>query len=114
MPTLRESTTAVVARGEPITDGYCSEPYEAGWAVEAILFSRLLVPPSNPVRGQWWVEISPDGIHWVTESPPQPMPLDSEHVVYYRLSHFGNWIRIRVALESTEPLQLLTTLHLKG
>ena len=40
---MRRSYTAVVARNEPLAGEWATEPYEAGWATEALFFVRLLV-----------------------------------------------------------------------
>ena len=64
MPVVRESTTAVVVRGERITQGFASEPYEAGWASEAIVF---LTGMDSAGGGTVSVQISPDGMHWIDE-----------------------------------------------
>ena len=76
---LRESHTAVVGRNEIWEGSAASEPYEAGWALEAIVWLRVLAvkgPTANvEARGQ----LSPDGFHWVgelslihTSEPTQP------------------------------------------
>ena len=38
MPELKESTTAVLLRGQGVNNGYTTEPYEVGWATEALFF----------------------------------------------------------------------------
>lgn len=113
MPSLRESTTAIVIRGEHVIDGFTSEPYEAGWAMEAILFLRVLVPRAEP-GGTAQVEISPDGMHWVGDGTALELPGESGEVSFQRIAHFGNWLRVRLAMPEGDTCQLLATLHLKG
>ena len=113
MPTLRESTTAVVIRGEHVADGFTSEPYEAGWAIEALLFLRLLVQPETSV-GHVWVEISADGFNWAADGEPVVLPKGEGEVTFRRIGHFGNWLRLRLEMAEGSTVQLLATLHLKG
>ena len=39
---LRESYTAIVERSEALRGSFATEPYECGWAGEAIFFVRIL------------------------------------------------------------------------
>lgn len=112
MPSLRESITAVIVRGEHVSHGFTSEPYEAGWAIEAILFLRVL--EDTPAGGHVQVEISPDGIHWASESAPIRLPSSAADVSFYRITHFGNWLRLKLYLPAERDVMLLATLHLKG
>ena len=70
---LPENITAIVARNERWSGEAASEPYEAGWAREAIIFVRALKEPEGPAAAAR-VEISPDGMHWVPEGTEGPMP----------------------------------------
>ena len=47
---LPHNATAVVARNETWTGKSASEPYECGWAREAIVFLRALDAPRNMAR----------------------------------------------------------------
>ena len=70
---LPENITAVVARNERWTGEAATEPYEAGWAREAVIFVRALKAPEGaPPLAR--VEISPDGMRWVPEGTEAPMP----------------------------------------
>lgn len=110
MPAVRESTSAVVVRGEQLVDGFVSEPYEAGWASEAIVF---VVGMDANTGGSIAVQISPDGILWVDEGLTITMP-GRQEVAFGRLAHFGNWIRIRVNAPNGTERRMMVTLHLKG
>lgn len=115
MPALRESTTAVVIRGEHVGDGFTSEPYEAGWAIEAILFLRVLQEAELAVaEARAFVEISPDGMHWAAAGEPLALPSSQGDVRFTRIGHFGNWLRVRLEMPGGASCQLLGTLHLKG
>ncbi len=110
MPVVRESTTAVIVRGERLADGFTSEPYEAGWATEAIVY---LVGMDGGKGGSVAVEISPDGMLWVDEGTKIEMPGDRQ-VAFGKITHFGNWLRIRAMVPAGTERRLLATLHFKG
>jgi hypothetical protein len=109
---LGESSTSVITRNETWRGDCASEPVEAGWAHEAIFFIRALQMPSGPMPHAF-VEISPDGMHWVREGTSAAMPEQTEVVVAIRVSHFGNWLRVRAILPEGSDCVVLVTLHLK-
>lgn len=110
---LRENITAILARNEIWTGNAATEPYEAGWAAEAVVFIRALKPPSGhqPVAR---IEISPDGMHWVDEGTRVDLPAGRDDVVFARLGCFGNWLRVVADFPDGSETCLLITLHLKG
>lgn len=109
---LRESTTAVVARGETWQGASATEPFEAGWATEAVVFLRLLEPPVGAMpRAR--IEISPDGMRWVDEGTSFAIPAAVEQLAVARVSNFGNWLRIAADLPEGAQATVLVTLHLK-
>lgn len=110
---LRENTTAILARNETWTGNAASEPFEAGWAIEALVFIRALKPPkgAQPIAR---VEVSPDGMHWVAEGTTIPLPATSDALSFAKIQHFGNWIRIVADFPTGSDNCVLVTLHLKG
>ena len=110
---LPESITAIVARNETWSGEAASEPYEAGWAREAIIFVRALKEPAGraPVA---WVEISPDGMHWMREGTTVQMPAAKDGVAAARVAHFGNWLRLAASFDEGAKSTVLVTLHLKA
>ena len=114
MARLSESTTAVIVRGETWAGAYASEPYEAGWAREAVLFLRLLKRDAALGLASARVQISPDGMSWVDEGSELPLPKDTVQTTFVRLTHFGNWLRIAGHLPDGASCQALATLHLKA
>jgi len=112
---LRESASAVVARNETWTGSAATEPYEAGWAGEAIVFVRALKAPafagSSPMAR---VEISPDGMRWVPEGTTFPLPGVPDEVTFARVRHFGQWLRIAADLGAGAEITLLVTWQLKA
>jgi hypothetical protein len=110
---LRESQTAVVARNERWTGAVATEPYEAGWAREAVLFVRAL-KDAEGAPGTARVEISPDGMRWAPEGTTFPLPKRADDVTFARVAHFGNWLRIAADLPDGAALTVLVTYHLKA
>lgn len=110
---LPESTTAVIARNELWKGRAATEPFEAGWAREAVIFIRALEDPVGR-QPKARVEISPDGIHWIPEGTEFDMPAGKNAIACARISHFGNWLRVSAELESGSNSTVLVTLHLKA
>jgi hypothetical protein len=90
---MKRVHTAVLERFGSFSADFATEPYEAGWADEAIFFIRVdAVEGTNPtLSGQ--VQVSPDGIRWVDEGTPLP-DVSQAGVTFTRVRHFGNWLRL--------------------
>lgn len=110
---LLENITAIVARNETWSGTASSEPYEAGWAREAVIFVRALETPEGP-QPEALVEISPDGMHWVAEGTTLTMPSSRNEVAASRVRHFGNWLRLSARFDDGAQCTVLVTLHLKA
>jgi hypothetical protein len=110
---LSENITAIVARNEKWSGDAATEPHEAGWAREAVFFVRALKQPVGAIP-KAWVEISPDGMHWVPEGADFAMPAKKDAIAVARVSGFGNWLRIATRFEPGAECTVLVTLHLKA
>lgn len=110
---LPENLTAIVARNEVWTGESATEPYECGWAREAIVFVRALKAPRGTLP-KARIEISADGMHWCAEGSEFSLPREKDVVSFQRLSHFGNFIRVAASLPSDAEIVVLVTLHLKA
>jgi hypothetical protein len=110
---LPENITAVVARNELWSGQAASEPYEAGWAREAIFFIRALQEAKGE-QPALRVEISPDGIFWVPEGTEGPMPAGKDGVTALRVLHFGNWLRVAADFPPGAEATVLVAVHLKA
>ncbi len=110
---LPENITSVVARNETWTGKSASEPHEAGWAREAVIFVRALKDPtgSQPIAR---VEISPDGMHWISEGAEAAMPSARDEIAAMRVAQFGNWLRVAADFEDGCESTVLVTMHLKA
>ena len=76
------------------------EPYEAGWAREAVAFVCIHEAKDQSARLFVELETSPDGIRWGTLLPVQELPASGVHRI--RAEGFGNWLR--AALRSTSEI----------
>lgn len=110
---LPENITSIVSRNETWTGKSASEPHEAGWAREAVIFVRALKEPkgSQPVAR---VEISPDGMRWVAEGTETAMPAGRDGIAVMRVAHFGNWLRVAADFADGAESTVLVTMHLKA
>ena len=109
---LRESLTAVIARNETWTGASATEPYEAGWATEAVFFVRAL-KAGRGAPTQAHVEISPDGMRWIREGTSLALPTAIDDLAVARVRHFGNWLRLASDLPGDAEATVLVSLHLK-
>jgi hypothetical protein len=110
---MRVSNSAVVARNVVWSGLTHSEPYEAGWADEAIIFVRAL-KPAGGVAGTAHVEISADGMHWARAGISFALPTAEDEVSFCRVGHFGNWLRLAAEFPEGSSLTVLVTMHFKG
>jgi hypothetical protein len=110
---LPENITAIVGRNDRWSGRAASEPYECGWAREAIVFVRALKAPKGkqPVAR---VEISPDGMRWLPEGTEAPMPAGKDGIIALRVKHFGNWLRVAADFADGAESTVLVTIHLKA
>ena len=109
---LSPSTLAVLARNERWSGKAASEPYECGWAKEAVIFLRLLEPSKGDLP-EVQVEISPDGMHWTPEGTRIPFPRSTDDTTFARVGHFGGWLRISADLPDGAAVTVLSAMHLK-
>lgn len=110
---MLESNTAVVARNETWTGASATEPYEAGWAREAVVFIRALKEPKGALP-EARVRISADGIHWAEEGTSLPLPTAKDAVTFARIRHFGNWLQVAADLPDAAEITVLVTFHFKS
>ena len=70
-----------------------TEPYEAGWADEAlaIIYVRELAGTAPTLVVQ--AEISADGVRWFAH-PISPLRIDGHGGHALALTKFGNWLRL--------------------
>lgn len=108
---MMQNNTSVLARRIVIDGDFVTLPYEAGWALEAVVFVQ--VEGGHP---DLFVatEISPDGINWIRRGAPVTLSADAS-IAELSLSEFGNWLRVTVTGASREePARVLIHVNGKG
>ena len=108
---LPESHTAIVARNVVWQGEVATEPYEVGWAREAIVFVRAL---GGTAQATARVQISPDGMRWVDEGASFPLPSETGAITFARVREFGAWLRIAAELPAGQSMKVLVTISLKA
>jgi hypothetical protein len=107
---MKQVHTAVLERFGTFSEDFATEPYEAGWAEEAIFFIRVdAVEGASPaLSGR--VQISPDGIRWIDEGTRLPA-VEQAGTTFARVRHFGNWLRLTCRV-SGEQARFRGTIYL--
>ncbi len=111
---LPHNATAVIARNEVWQGSCASEPYECGWATEAIVYVRALDTPVKLGAARARLQISPDGIRWLDEGTKFKLPGRKDSLTFARMRHFGSWIRVAVDLPKGARIKILITIHMKA
>jgi hypothetical protein len=109
---MRRSHTALVERNVEWSGAFATEPYEAGWASEALFFVRTLKPAALSRSASATVQVSPDGMAWCDEGTVLPLRGDSGQT-FCRVGHFGGWLRLAGRLSPGETLTVTVYLVLK-
>ena len=95
---MRQYALAVLERKADLSTAFQTEPYETGWASEAIFFIRVEeIRGSDPTLNAR-VQISADGINWIDEGTAF-QPVTGEGVYFVRVAHFGGWLRLNGSVE---------------
>ena len=113
--TMRNATTAVIARGELWEGSLQTEPYEAAWAGEAVFFVHVMEvtgQDNSPVVAR--VQISPDGMRWVDEGATLTIAPQADSLSFARVSNFGGWLRLSVTVPAALGIKVVATLALKA
>ena len=89
---MNQSYTAVVERATGLEGSFATEPYEVGWAREAVLFLKVLrLTEGGRLAAR--VQISPDGVDWVDEGAVFA-PVSGPGTHFVKLTNFGSWLRV--------------------
>jgi hypothetical protein len=110
---MRQCVTAVVARNEVWSGRAESEPYECGWAGEAIVWLRCLGGVKGKLAGaRARVQISPDGMR-VDEGTKLKFPAKEGALSHARIARFGNFLRVVAELPKGASAKVLLTYTFK-
>ncbi len=104
---MRQFHTAILERQKEFKSDFTSQPYEAGWAGEAIFFIRV-----EEVSGEYAcldaaVQISADGVRWVEEGTRFP-PITAAGDYFVKVSHFGGWLSLAGVISGNGAVFRLT------
>ena len=108
---VRQSYTAIVERNREFAGTFATEPYECGWAAEAIFYVRKLETQGTVAGTHVRVQISPDGMHWCDEGTT--FALTDAEVDFCKVSHYGNWLRLAGDMPQGASITALVALCLK-
>ena len=89
---VNQSFTAVIERAEGLSGSFATEPYEVGWAREAVVFLKVF-RMADGGRLEARAQISPDGIDWVDEGT-RFRPARAPGLDFVKLTNFGSWLRV--------------------
>ena len=90
---MRNFYTVVLERMRTYSEDFATEPYETGWAGEAMFFIRIHEMTGKKVSLEARVQVSVDGINWVDEGTRfSPTNSTGEHFI--KVTHFGGWFCI--------------------
>ena len=109
---VRRSYTAVIERNVVWQGEFATEPYECGWASEAIFFVRALAATAGS-RGVARAQVSADGMRWADEGAVMRLPTRADEVTFCKVRHFGGWLRLAGEVADGETLTVIVSLALK-
>jgi hypothetical protein len=84
-------TAAMMLRGWVGPEACSLEPYEAGWATDAVAFLYIHEANATGKTLHVTLETSADGIRWVSAASFADVPAAGGH--RFRFDGFGNWLR---------------------
>jgi hypothetical protein len=108
---IRQNYTATVERNRVFEGEVATEPYECGWASEAIFFVRKLEAAGPLAGAELAAQISADGIHWCNSGAV--LALSGAEVDFVRVTHFGNFLRLAGRLPEGARMRVIVSLSLK-
>lgn len=106
---MQQTNTSVLARRIVIDGDFATQPYEAGWASEAVVFVQ--VEGEHPEL-KLATEISPDGINWIRRGDIVTLAADAT-IAELSLARFGNWLRV-TATGATPDATARILIHVNG
>ncbi len=93
---MRNFQTVVLERMSWFAGSFKTEPYECGWASEAIFVVRVHEVEGTPAL-RATVQLSVDGIEWMDDDP-RLSGIDRVGSFFVRVRHFGGWLRLDSAV----------------
>jgi hypothetical protein len=109
---MKQFYTVVLDRFQTLSGTYTTEPYETGWADEAIAFIRIhALDAKATIKAK--IQISVDGIVWLDEGTAfDPITTAGDHFV--KVCHFGGWMRMVLDIAEGSSCKATLSIALKG
>ncbi len=98
---MRNYMMAVLERHTEYSGEFQTEPFEVGWAAEAIFFVQVEEVAGSGTTVSAEVQISADGIHWVDEGT-RLSSMNQSGTYFLRVVQFGGWLRLRGQVKGEE------------
>ncbi|MCG8586724.1 MAG: hypothetical protein MI757_18635 [Pirellulales bacterium] len=111
---MRHCVTTPLERHRDLDGPFETEPFECGWADEALFFVRVQELIGDNVALSAAVQISADGVNWIDEGTAFPT-ISTQGDFFVRVKHFGGWLRLSGKVEGVEArVNVMIHLVLKG
>ena len=111
---LPENITAIVARNERWTGEAASEPYEAGWAREAVIFVRALQGAGGRPAGGAGRDLARRDALAARKAPRLRMPAQKDGIAVASRDAFRQLAARRRRFSDGAECTVLATIHLKA
>lgn len=109
---MKQFYTVVLDRFATFKGTFATEPYEAGWADEAIVFIRIHeLDEKTEITGK--IQISMDGIVWIDEGTSFPT-ISCTGDYFVKVKHFGGWIRLQSTVSGQHSCKATISMAFKG
>ncbi len=110
---MKQFYTVVLDRLTTFSGKFATEPYETGWADEAIIFIRVHEIDANAtINGT--AQISVDGIVWVDNDGDAFSGINKPGDYYLKVKHFGGWLRLQAEITQGASCKATISIVLKG
>ncbi len=107
---MRNFYTVVLERMKFFSESFETEPYETGWASEAMFFIKVHEMSGENIKLDAMTQISVDGLEWIDEGTRFPT-IEKPGSYFIKVTHFGGWLRLRNEISGENP-SLKLTIHL--
>jgi hypothetical protein len=99
---MREFNSAPLEVRKTVTGDFQTQPYECGWASEAIFFITIEKISGDNPRLTANVQLSNDGVlNWADEGS-RFEPMLETGFCFLRVKHFGGWLRLNCNVSGTD------------
>ena len=111
---MKQFNAAHLEVKKEFSEDFQTHPFECGWADEAIFYLMVEGVSGENATLEGAVELSHDGVNWAAEGTTFG-PLMKKGLIFVRVNHFGNWLRLSCKVSGEEPVfRLLIQIALKG